>query len=431
MSLISQSNSGYARRWVAVRAPAMLAAFDAQSARSGEISGDLVFSESDNAGYAGAFLAAVSAGRSVWCHNPRWGEAARAEAEQLGDSHPARDAETGNHPAIFIPTGGTGGKIRFVRHDMATLAAAVSGFSTYAGERLLGIGRPARLHAVQALPCHHVSGLMPVVRAWLTGGELVFANPSFRPEDPLPAMPRTDDGLTVVSLVNAQLHRLLERPDGPGWLREAGLVLVGGSAVSPELLDRARREKLPLGVSYGLTEAAALVALHPPDAFLRGEQPVAGELLPHIRASITPEGRVALAGASLGADVPRDAEGRYITGDEGFLDERGRLVVTGRADRIIVSGGEKIDPADIEAAIRATGLVREVVVIGEPDPEWGRRLVAVYYGDAEPAALAAAIDSKLERHRMPKRWVRAAGPVFDEKGKFNRVHLQPPGSKSV
>ena len=287
------------------------------------------------------------------------------------DTFAARDAVRSaiRNPqsAIFVPTGGTGGKLRFVRHSPETLAAAVSGFSTYAGERLLRTGRPAKLHAVQALPCCHVSGLMPVVRAWLTDADLVFASPSFRPEDPLPAMPRTADGLMIVSLVAAQLHRLLERADGPAWLREAGLALVGGSAISPELLDRARREKLPLGVSYGLTEAAALVALYPPDAFLRDERPVAGELLPHIRASVTPEGRVALAGDSLGEDVPRDAAGWHVTGDEGFPDDRGRLVVTGRADRIIVSGGEKIDPAFVEAEILATGLVREVIVVGEPD----------------------------------------------------------------
>ena len=461
-----------ARRWLAARvSPAdardrALAAFDEVRLRgtgvppvsvppptcAGRTCHGIVVAHADNAAYAGAWLAAATTVGAVWCANPKWGETERAEAAALvpdgvwwaddelriGDcglriehrrtrrqGAPVQSAIRNPQFAIlFIPTGGTGGKIRFVRHTPDTLSVAVAGFSRYAGERLLKAGRPARLAAVQALPCCHVSGLMPVVRAWLTDAELVFTPPSFRPDEPLPRMPAGEGALTVVSLVAAQLFRLLERADGPAWLRSAGLVLAGGSAIAPELLERARAERIPLGVSYGLTEAAALAALYPPEAFLRGDVPVAGEVLPHIRVFITPGGRVALAGDSLGADVPRDAEGRYVTGDEGFLDAAGRLVVTGRADRIIVSGGEKVDPVEVEAALRATGLVREVVVVGEPDPEWGRRVVAVYTGDASPETLAAALSGKLAGFRLPRRWVRAEGRLLDEKGKVDGAALK-------
>lgn len=423
--MLSSCTPASARRWIVARAPALLESFDDTAESIAERRRPaLALSSPDNATYAGAFVAALVHGVSAVCFNPKWTEAQRAEAATVLKSASFEPA-----PAVLIPTGGTGGKIRFIRHDMTTLAAAVSGFSRYAGDRLLRSGRPAKLHAVQALPCCHVSGLMPVLRAWLTDAELVFASPSFRAEDPLPEMPATADGLTVVSLVNAQLHRLLERADGPAWLREAGLVLVGGSAISPELLERARAEKIPLGVSYGLTEVAALAALYPPDAFLRGE-PVAGEVLPHLRAEITSQGRIAFTGAS----VPReliDADGRYVTGDEGFLDTSGRLVVTGRADRIIVSGGEKIDPAEIEAVIRATGLVREVVVFGEPDSEWGMRLAAVYYGEIEPGALAEALSGILRHHRRPRRWVRSAESLFDEKGKIHTALLSQSSDRTL
>jgi O-succinylbenzoic acid--CoA ligase len=407
----------FARRWIVACAPALLESFDDTAESIADRPRPAVaLSDPDNAVYAGALVAALAHGVSAVCFNPKWTEAQREEAAAALKPENFESA-----PCVLVPTGGTGGKIRFVRHTPATLAAAVSGFSSYAGERLLRSRRPAKLHAVQALPCCHVSGLMPVIRAWLTGGELVFASPSFRAEDALPPMPATADGLTVVSLVNAQLHRLLDRLDGPSWLREAGLVLVGGSSIAPELLDRARAEKIPLGVSYGLTECAALAALYPPDAFLRGE-PVAGEVLPHLRAEITSQGRIALSGASVSREVI-DADGRYVTGDEGFFDEQGRLVVTGRADRIIVSGGEKIDPAEIETAIRATGLVREVIVIGEPDLEWGRRLVAVYCGDISPESLADACAGVLAGHRRPRRWVRSAESLFDEKGKIRTALL--------
>ncbi len=376
----------------------------------------------DPAEYAGACLAALVSGGAVSCLNPKWGESEHAEARAL------IAADDAARPGLRIATGGTGGRVKFVRHPAATLAAAVSGFSQYAGDRITGSGKPERLHAVQALPCHHVSGLMPVVRAWLTGGDLVFTPPAFRPETPLPAMPGAAGGLCVVSLVATQLHRLLERPDGAAWLRGAGLVLVGGSAVSPALLARARAERLPLGVSYGMTETAALAALYPPEAFLRGDAPVAGELLPHVSATITPEGRVAVGGASVGPDLPRDGDGRFVTGDVGFLDTQGRVVVTGRADRVFVCGGEKVDPAEVERAILATGLVREALVVAVPDAAWGAVGVAVVTpaqaADARPAQrLREALAAALAPCRVPKRVVIAPALPLDERGKPDRAAL--------
>lgn len=405
------------RAWIAARAPATLDAFDRTivSVKSGDT---VVFSDPDSAGYAGAFLAALVSGSVSWCDNPKWGVAERDAAARFRSATPPAPAGS-----VFIPTGGSGGKIRFVRHDGATLADAVSGFSKHLGLLFSEKGVAPPIHAVQALPCCHVSGLMPVVRAWLTGGGLVFTDPSFRPGTPLPEMPATPGGVCVVSLVATQLHRLLERPDGPAWLREADMVLVGGSSVAPELLAAARAEKIPVGVSYGLTEVAALAALYPPERFLRNE-PVAGDVLPHLRAEITPEGRVAFSGESLARDV-RDGAGRYVTGDEGRFDREGRLVVTGRADRFIITGGEKVDPALVEAAIRATGLVREVHVAGTPDAVWGRAVTAYYCGDVTGVEIASALAGTLAPHRIPKRWLPCPGGIFDEKGKVDPSRFKP------
>lgn len=432
------------RAWIATRVdsearPRVLEAFErvVREVPAGFSPGIVLFFE-DNAAYAGAFLAAFSRGVTVWCASPKWTDSARDEARALipvgarvFGSEFAWAGEASMTPAsggVYIPTGGTGGALRFVRHSFATLFAAVSGFSEHAGRRLLGRDRPARLHAVQALPCHHVSGLMPVVRAFLTDAELVFTPPSFRDETPLPPLPDDTDGLVVVSLVNAQLHRLLERADGPAWMRRAGLILVGGSAVTPELLERARAARVPVGVSYGLTEAPALAALYPPEAFFRGDHPVAGEVLPHLRASITESGRIRFSGTSLGEDVPRDATGGFVTGDEGYFDDAGRLVVTGRADRILVTGGEKVDPTRVESALRATGRVREALVVGEPDAEWGRRLVAVYTvsGDepGDEAVLAEAIRARLGPVFVPRRWLRVGSLPLDARGKLDHEALR-------
>ena len=76
------------------------------------------------------------------------------------------------------------------------------------------------------------------------------------------------------------------------------------------------------------------------------------------------------------------ADGCYLTDDEGCFDAEGRLRVIGRRDRLIITGGEKVDPLEVEQALRRTGAVQEVLVLGWPDPEWGHRVVAFYTGSA-------------------------------------------------
>jgi acyl-CoA synthetase (AMP-forming)/AMP-acid ligase II len=100
--------------------------------------------------------------------------------------------------------------------------------------------------------------------------------------------------------------------------------------------------------------------------------------------------------------------------------------VLGRLDAIINTGGEKVDPAEVEAAIRETALVRDVAVIGVPDPEWGEMIVALIVG-GEPGSetqIAALISVRLSPPKRPKRWVRVASLPRSEAGKIDRRQLR-------
>jgi O-succinylbenzoic acid--CoA ligase len=104
----------------------------------------------------------------------------------------------------------------------------------------------------------------------------------------------------------------------------------------------------------------------------------------------------------------------------------------GRVDRVIITGGEKVDPWTVENAVADQRGVSEVAVLGIPDAEWGERVVALIVGDADPADLVAVLRSRVPPFAIPKQWVRVPALPRTELGKvdmsatrtlFNRTKL--------
>jgi o-succinylbenzoate---CoA ligase len=185
----------------------------------------------------------------------------------------------------------------------------------------------------------------------------------------------------VVSLVPAVLDALLaEEPD---WVAPAHLraVLLGGAATSPRLVARARARGLVVLTTYGLTETSSQVATLAP-----GEEPVvsrgivtSGRALPGVELRRGPDGRLWVRGPMLfsgyvGAPGALDRDGFFVTDDLGHLDAKGRLFVTGRLGHRIVTGGENVDPAVVEAALLACNGVEQAIVFGTPDERFGEEV---------------------------------------------------------
>jgi len=108
--------------------------------------------------------------------------------------------------------------------------------------------------------------------------------------------------------------------------------------------------------------------------------------------------------------------------DLGFFDEQGYLTIVGRQSHKIISGGENIFPAEVEAAILATQLVRDVCVIGIPHNYWGQAVTAVYVPrtlDVSVDILKAALINQLSRFKQPKYWVPVEQLPRNEQGKVN------------
>jgi O-succinylbenzoic acid--CoA ligase len=182
-------------------------------------------------------------------------------------------------------------------------------------------------------------------------------------------------------------------------LLEAGLsapptlrwVLLGGGPIPPGLLDRAAAAQVPVAPTYGMTEACSQIATF-------------GWPLPGVEI-VTAEGEVLVRGATISRQALA-ADGWLHTGDLGELDARGRLRITGRKSETIVSGGENVAPAEVEAALLEHPAVADAGVFGRPDHEWGEAVVAVVTlrDGATPTAeeLRRFCAERMARFKVPK-----------------------------
>lgn len=377
--------------------------------------GPTVVTATDAARFMADFSAAVAAGGDVFLADPAWGEAERRELAELLRRPP--EPRAGDRGWLMVPTGGTSGGLRFARHDLGTVGAAVEGFRAHFGVN--------KVNAVGVLPLHHVSGLLAWLRGVLSGGE--YRGLAWREVEagPWPELPARPDGW-FCSLVPTQLERLLRLPGAVAWLRGFRGVFIGGGPSWPALLERAAEARLPLLLSYGMTETAAMVAAQRPGDFAAGDRSC-GTALPHARLEIGADGAVVIRADSLwrGYYPGWREPGPLVTPDFGALDAAGRLTLRGRGDGVVISGGEKIQPEEVEAALRATGQFADVAVVGVADAEWGSRLVALYPRGAPPdmAVVAETLSGQLARHKHPKAFVAVADWPRNAQGKLNRARL--------
>lgn len=377
----------------------------------GEGAARTVIEEREPGRFREKFAAAVAGGGQVFLADPNWGQAERA---QLAKLVAAPEEDDDGRGWLMIATGGSSGRMKLARHDEETLAAAVRGFAAHFGV--------ARVDAVGVLPLHHVSGLMGWLRCVLTGGEFVEGNWAEIVAGRRPAVAGR-----FISVVPTQLARLLEDAAAVAWLREAAGVLVGGGPAWSALVEAGRARGLPLVFSYGMTETAAMVTALRPGEFAAGGAG-SGTALPHARVRIAEGGEIEIGAESLFRGYwpeRREAGAWWRPGDLGRWDATGSLHVLGRSDDLIISGGEKVNPAEVAGALREIGADAEVAVVGVPDARWGEAVVACWPGEQRTLDVAA-LEGKLAAFKRPKHYV--AVPVAEwprtAAGKVDRARLR-------
>jgi len=367
--------------------------------------------------FMAAFARAVAGAETVLVCDPSWGAAERAQLAVLLQTKIENPKSKIPQGWLCLPTGGTSGQLRFARHDQDTLSAAVRGFCAHFNL--------TTVNAIGVLPLYHVSGLMAWMRCALTGGRYVPWGWKQLEAGAMPPLP--GGGEWFLSLVPTQLQRLLLQPDAVDWLRRFRAIFLGGGPAWPELLEAAATARLPLSLSYGMTETAAMVAAQRPEEFLAGARSC-GAVMPHAQIEISAEGLIRIGGEALFRGYFPDwrEPQPFATEDLGHFDTAGHLHIDGRRDAVIITGGKKVTPAEVEAALRATGKFADVAVVGMPDAEWGQIIVACY-----PANQAAPdlpiIDQMLGRdlaaYKRPKRYLAVDPWPRNAQGKIDRGAL--------
>jgi len=302
---------------------------------------------------------------------------------------PLRAADHPDDAGVLVGTSGSSGTPRLVELSLAALVS-----SAQRGATAVPFGPGDTWHA--SLAPHHVGGLMLHVRAAVLGGAVRHA-----------ALPRTwadVDGCTHVSLVAAQLARLLGDHAGPPRTLKA--VMLGGGP-SPAVLRRAALSRgLPLFVTYGMTETASQVATCRPS--MDDADTLAGPAIPGADIAVDSPaadgiGELTVDGPMLARAIIDGGRRRALarphrTRDAGFVDARGRIHVVGRLDAVINSGGRKIHPEAVERTLCSVAGVRAACVVAVAHPRWGQRPVA--FVDAAHAD-ASAIDRALRAAHLP------------------------------
>ena len=411
---------------------------------------------------------------SLAAHSEAIGEVMAGRARLWLGPFPAPDTLPAGleDTALVVPTSGSTGTAKAVALSLAALRASQDATAQlFAAD---GTAPDSRGHGfwLPLLPPTHIAGVQVLARAHRTGQVLGLPGPAL--PDPLPDLRGHFDAAAFVelagpvleqaeraglpamtSLVPTQLTRIVTGATGDdararGLLKRFAAVLVGGAATSPDVLARARGQRIPVRTTYGSSETAggcvydrrplpgvSLSVLDPDEAGagrLRISSPTLA--LGYLTADGGTDGGV-FAGASPSADGPAadapatgasvaddgsyDGAGRaFLTSDLAEIGDDGALTVLGRADDVINTGGRKVLPQDVERAIDRSlmlrGLVRTSVVVGVPDPEWGQRVEALVTLEegTDPAEASALVRSALRTTEVPAHMIPKHVHVVEE-----------------
>jgi O-succinylbenzoic acid--CoA ligase len=311
----------------------------------------------------------------------------------------------GAQTVIF--TSGSGGRSKGVRLTVDNWAASAAATAAH-----LRTGPDEVWLCV--LPISHVGGLSILVRSVIQGSTVVL-EPRF---DAARVAALLKAGVvTLTSMVPAMLRRVLDADGGP--YRAVKAALIGGGPVASEVLERAAAARLACLPTYGMTETASHVAAaRPGDLRLR---PLAGAEVAVIG------GRIAVRGAMVSpgyVGMPDRAPGEWLlTNDLGQLHTDGSLRVLGRADDVIITGGDKVDPAVVEEVLAGAPGVTEVAVVGLPDPIWGHMVAAALVSDSSPEVVEWWCREHLPRFMVPRRWIRVDSIPRTSLGKVIRSEV--------
>ena len=337
-------------------------------------------------------------------HDAAFAQAASDLARRTGTTLVAASGWPGSHsqqipleaspdaPVLLVFTSGTTGAPKAAVHTQSNLLANMQ-----IASRAQALTQ--RDTVLTVLPLFHVGGLCIQTLPALFAGAPVVLHARFTPDATFDAMEAKRPTLTLQ--VPATMKALIEHPRWAGAdLSSLRAVWAGSSLIPQALVDAFEKRGVPVCDVYGSTETGpfSIACGRPAEGVqVRIDN---GEVLvraPNVVDRYWP-------------DTPAcDAQGWFHTGDLAREDAGGTITIVGRAKDLIISGGENIHPAEIEAALTAHDSVLECAAFGMPDPQWGElvavAVVARQGAHADEAVLRAHLEGRIARFKIPRRWL--------------------------
>jgi len=328
----------------------------------------------------------------------------------------------GAKPGLFFPnpkqdatvifTSGSTGEPKAVLHTYANHFFSALGSS-------LNIPFQTGHHWLLSLPLYHVGGMAILFRAILGGGTVVFQQKALPAEEQL-----VQDKITHISMVSTQLYRLLEQleahPERQKDFAHLKVLLLGGGPITSGLYQKATAAGFPVYATYGCTEMASQISTTPSEEVTTQQSQTtpantdtlvnAGKRLPFRRMQLSSTGELKVKGETLFKGyleqdgklrTARDEDGWFTASDLGQWDDEGYLHIIGRRDNVFISGGENIQPEEIEEQLCQLPEILQAMVVAVQHPEFGKRPVAFLRTASNQLPSNQELQSLLEK-RIPR-----------------------------
>lgn len=371
----------------------------------------------------GRYLEPLGRPDAISFDSEQWAAATQSTQRSVPDEPDPDD------PVWLLFTSGSTGTPKGVVHTHRSITAAVRG--SIAGRSV----RPGGVYLLP-FPMCHIAGYNMLVHHGAQSTVLPVA--AFRPDAFAATVNRYR--VTSCSLAPTMLHSLLAHLDQTGIeLPSLRDIAYGSSAIPADLLRRAL-DRLDVGFhqGYGMTETGGNVTFLGPEdhrAGAAGDTAVlatAGRPHADVQIRIAANGEILVRGDQVAVrywpDTPTTADGWLPTGDVGYLDDQGRLVVSDRLKDIIITGGENVSSREVEEVLSSHPDVDQVAVVGVPDPYWGEAICAVVVPTAgtrpDAGALTAHVRERIAAFKRPRHVVFVDALPLTTNGKIAKQVLR-------